>query len=159
VGREVRRVAADWRHPLGENGKFQPIHAGEMPNWKVNQATHYQMYETYTAGTPISPVMEYPEALARWLVANKASAFGYETACYEAWLQVCRGDAACAFAIDKKGKIVSGVEHAYQERKKSPSMEEQQSLRKSREDCFQQYREQQQTVQRRKEQTVNHERS
>jgi len=49
------------------------------------------MYETCSEGTPISPVMETPEQLARWLVDNKASFFGTMTAPYDRWLEICYG--------------------------------------------------------------------
>lgn len=90
MGREVRRVPPDWQHPL-ENGEFKPLYKLQMPHWKNGEATHYQMYETTTAGTPISPVMETPEKLARWLVNNNTLAFGHKTASYEAWLMVSQG--------------------------------------------------------------------
>jgi hypothetical protein len=62
-----------------------------MPEWPIAEKTHLQMYETCTEGTPISPVMATPEELAKWLADNGASAFGSETASYEAWLKVCKG--------------------------------------------------------------------
>lgn len=71
--------------------------SGEPPNEKyyrpdfTEEATHYQMYEDTSEGTPISPVMDSPEALARWLADNGASRFGEMTASYESWLSVCRG--------------------------------------------------------------------
>ena len=50
-------------------------HAGDppeafTPDWPDSERTHWQMYEQTSEGTPISPVMESPEALARWLVDN-----------------------------------------------------------------------------------------
>lgn len=57
-----------------------------MPDWPESERTHYQMYETITEGTPISPVMETPEALARWLADNNTSAFGNMGATYDQWL-------------------------------------------------------------------------
>lgn len=45
-----------------------------MPGFLEAEKTHYQMYEESTEGTPISPVMETPEALAHWLADNNASA-------------------------------------------------------------------------------------
>lgn len=119
MGREVRRVPADWQHPRDENGHWIPMHQhfpynaeevaeglrdgwlkGEpplysidvMPDWPEEQRTHWQMYEDTTEGTPISPVMESPEALARWLADNHESACGDMTATYKQWLStICRG--------------------------------------------------------------------
>jgi hypothetical protein len=163
MGREVRRVHKDWRHPFNEKGneiplfgrsfskaladwkegkrqwdlgfvkdwgkdggwKPKPEDAGDsfdewdggkpvphdyMPEWETEDLTHIQMYETCTEGTPISPVMETPEELARWLADNGASAFGSSTASYEAWLStIKRGWAPSAIASTGTG-LRSGVE-------------------------------------------------
>lgn len=87
----------------------KPSKEDYMPEWTEEEKTRIQMYETCSEGTPISPVMETPEELARWLVDNNASAFGGEGASYEAWLRVCLGgDAPSAVMMD--GKLTSGVE-------------------------------------------------
>jgi hypothetical protein len=139
MGREVRRVPKDWEHPMNESGAFVPLLSAEdfevrtrkriqrneplpdpadyMPRWTPTEATHYQMYETCTEGTPISPVFETPETLARWLADNEASAFGSMTASYEAWLRVCRGSSAPS-AIMTGGGMVSGVEAMNELKKK-----------------------------------------
>lgn len=145
MGREVRRVPADWQHPkewtAGTRGleeRYKPLFPGEnyqarvdewdddcakwkrgefpdyadaddraktyeqwagqrphrddyMPNWPAEQRTHLMMYEDTSEGTPISPAFATPEELARWLVDNKASAFGSDTGSYEGWLRVARG--------------------------------------------------------------------
>lgn len=76
---------------------------------KQEDLTHIQMYEDTSEGTPISPVFEKPEDLARWLYDNKASAFGYQTASYEHWLSMInRGYCVSAVLID--GVVKSGVE-------------------------------------------------
>ncbi len=67
------------------------------------------MCETTTEGTPISPVMETPEELAKWLVTNKASAFASRSASYEAWLEVCRGKPAIS-GIMMGGQIINDFE-------------------------------------------------
>ena len=80
-----------------------------MPSWPFEERTHYQMYETTSEGTPISPIMESPELLARWLVDNNASAFGGGGASYEGWLRVCRGGYAPSLVI-QGGRMMSGVD-------------------------------------------------
>lgn len=80
-----------------------------MPNWPEAERTHLQMYEDTSEGTPISPVMETPEELARWLADTGASAFGGMTATYEHWLAVCRGGWAPSMILDVNG-LRSGVE-------------------------------------------------
>lgn len=86
MGREVRRVPADWEHPRDERGKFIPTYSWDMPQWPENEATHYMMYEDTSEGTPISPAFATKEELARWLTDTGASAFGRLTATYEQWL-------------------------------------------------------------------------
>jgi hypothetical protein len=82
-----------------------------MPDWPKEQRTHYQMYETTTEGTPISPVMDSPESLARWLVDNNAASFGPCTATYEQWLGTILSEVGVVAAIIEPGKgLRSGVE-------------------------------------------------
>jgi hypothetical protein len=90
--------------------KGEPPFYGQavMPQWPEAERTHYQMYEDCTEGTPISPPMETPEALARWLADTGASSFGGMTASYEAWLRVCRGGWAPSCVI-AGGRLESGV--------------------------------------------------
>lgn len=172
MGREVRRVPADWQHPkawnsyrgedtyiplyegdfgggyealaaewdegrakwqeglcrsYGEGERWVPIDEEDramrytdysgarpspddyMPNWPEEQRTHYMMYEDTSEGTPISPAFATPEELARWLADNGASAFGGQTASYEAWLNIARGGFAPSCAI-VNGEMMSGVE-------------------------------------------------
>lgn len=72
------------------------------------EKTHYQMYETVSEGTPISPVMDSPESLARWLVDNEARMFASCTATYNEWLYICKGGWA-ADAVFINGILVPGV--------------------------------------------------
>jgi len=109
MGREVRRVPKDWEHPV-EGGQYKPLYAGEMPDPHYTDSTYYQMYETTSEGTPISPVMDRPENLASWLVENKATAFAGQTASYEAWLMVCQGRTALS-GVYIGGDFMNGVEH------------------------------------------------
>jgi hypothetical protein len=81
-----------------------------MPDWPAEQCTHFQMYETTTEGTPISPVCASAEELARWLTDNGASAFGPMRATYEQWLALCAPDGwAPSMVMDGAG-LRSGVE-------------------------------------------------
>ena len=80
-----------------------------MPDWTESERTHYQMYESCNEGTPISPVMETPEVLARWLADNKASAFGSRTATYSQWLASIKKGFAHSVTIES-GTLISGVE-------------------------------------------------
>lgn len=87
----------------------RPAQVDYMPDWPIEQRTHYQMYETCTEGTPISPVMDSPEKLARWLADNKASAFGSQTATYEQWLGMI-GEGWAPSGVIAGGLMQSGVE-------------------------------------------------
>lgn len=76
-----------------------------MPQWSASERTHLMMYETVSAGTPISPAFATPEELARWLTDNGVSAFMGLTASYEGWLRVAKaGMVASGSGLD------SGVE-------------------------------------------------
>lgn len=136
MGREVRSVPQGWEHPKNDAGRSIPllpdfpysedeVHEGLadgwltdnpphygcdlMPQWPEEKKTHYQMYETCSEGTPISPVMGTPEALAKWLADNSASAFAGMTASEEDWLStIKRGSSVSAASIG--GEIISGVE-------------------------------------------------
>ena len=139
MSREVRRVPASWEHPKNEQGHHIPhqkhfsyneeeIAEGlrdgwldnsppnygcdVMPQWPESERTHYQMYESVTEGTPISPVMESPEALARWLADNKVSAGPYATATYDQWLAMIKaGSSIGSFVMNRAtGETMSGVE-------------------------------------------------
>lgn len=157
MGREVRRVPADWQHPMQQDrpDRYQPMHdqpyesalrewvdewqawdRGERPSyctdtdpatkywdyaggppdpdyyrpdWPEESRTHFMMYEDTSEGTPISPAFATPEEVARWCADNGASAFGSETASYEAWLRIARGGYACS-AVIENGVLRSGVE-------------------------------------------------
>lgn len=79
------------------------------PNWKPEERTHYQMYETTSEGSPISPVFATPEEVARWCADNGASAFGRETASYEAWLRIAKGGYAPSAVFTTHNGMQSGV--------------------------------------------------
>lgn len=97
--------------------KFKP-HG--CPNWQIDppEGEGWQMWETCTEGSPMSPVFKTPEELARWLADNNASAFGNLTATYEQWLGMIKtGWAPSATCIIGK-ELKSGVEFMADERKK-----------------------------------------
>lgn len=91
-----------------------------MPDWPESERTHIQMYESTSEGTPISPVMDDPKKLARWLADNGASSFGSMTATYEQWLSMCeRGWAPSGIMVVGR-LMVSGVEGLHEmEKEKS----------------------------------------
>lgn len=140
MGRQVRKVAADWQHPKDASGAYiplrehfpyseaeiaegirdgwltdeEPLHGiPVMPQWPAAQRTHLMMYETTTEGTPISPAFETPEELVRWLADSKASAYADVTASYDAWLAMINAGEVPSFGV-VDGVLVSGVELAAQ---------------------------------------------
>ena len=68
----------------------------------------WQMWETTSEGSPISPVCKTPEALATWLADNGASAFGRETATRQQWLRMIQAGWAPSMVADSNG-LRSGV--------------------------------------------------
>ena len=120
-------VPKDWQHPKGERG-FVELHARSILQYEDantpdderiqaddlmpefgESATHMMMYETCTAGTPISPACETAEELAKWLADNGASAFGRQTATYDQWRAMIGVGNAPSLVVDNGG-IRSGVE-------------------------------------------------
>jgi hypothetical protein len=70
----------------------------------------WQMWETTSEGSPISPVFQTPEELARWLADNRASAFGRDTATYAQWLAMILKGWAPSMVVGPDG-IKSGVDY------------------------------------------------
>lgn len=91
----------------------EPDPAEYMPDFSEHDpdSLGWCMYETTSEGTPISPVMESPEALARWLADSGASTFGDSTASYERWLSMIQAGSSIGSAVFIPGKgLISGVE-------------------------------------------------
>lgn len=84
-----------------------PVH--EFPFSIVDHMYGWQMWETTSEGSPISPVCDSPEELARWLADNSASAFGERTATYDEWLAMIHRHYAPS-GVFTGGELVSGVE-------------------------------------------------
>ncbi len=91
MGREIRRVPPDWVHPQDGKGGFEPLFNktfddrddpewDDQPEWYrpafESEPTHYQLYETVTEGTPMSPVFETKEELGKWMMANPDPVWG-----------------------------------------------------------------------------------
>lgn len=88
-----------------------PVCEGEgevHPKIDIPFGPGYQMWETTSEGSPMSPSFEKPEELARWLTENNASAFGSMTASYDDWMRtIVRGWSPSA--VIKDGTLHSGV--------------------------------------------------
>jgi len=106
-----RELDEDWQQcTFEEYWGPGPRREDYMPDWPASERTHWQMYEATSEGTPISPVMDSPEILARWLADNNTSAFGYSTATYDAWLATIQRGWAISAVFDPRYGVMSGVE-------------------------------------------------
>ena len=74
----------------------------------------WQMWEDCSEGSPISPVFDSPQMLAKWLVDNNASAFGSLTATYEQWMATINRGFTVGLVVEMKNgacvKLQTGVE-------------------------------------------------
>ena len=78
--------------------------ASEIPAW-VDRSDYgaefgWQMWETCSEGSPISPVLDSPQELAKWLADNGASAFADMTQTEEQWLSAIVGGGFMGMLID-----------------------------------------------------------
>ena len=63
----------------------------------------WQMWETTSDGSPISPVFATPEELATWLADTRASSFGPITNDYDTWLKMIVGSGWAPSAVLSPG--------------------------------------------------------
>jgi len=137
MSREVKRVSLDFNWPIrkiwygylmskcldGEYGmscddcklfaKYKNIEISSYgcPNFDILEPPKgdgWQMWQTTSEGSPISPVFESPEGLARWLADTKASSFGNDTATYDQWLNMINAGWAISMVLDNN-VLKSGV--------------------------------------------------
>ncbi len=179
MGREIRRVPANWQHPQvtrynafkrQEETRYQPLYdqpyevalndwidgwkaweRGERPDycgeesktlkywewsgappdpeyyrpeWPEGAATWWQVYETVSEGTPVTPPFETQQELVEYLVANgdfwdqkrraEGPSFGFQMPC-DPWSReaaekfVFGSGWACSFVVSG-GEMMSGVE-------------------------------------------------
>lgn len=72
----------------------------------------WQMWETVTEGSPISPIFETPEELARYLAASEDSGIAGRRVSYDSWMKMIVGDGWAPSMVMTNGQIMSGVEAA-----------------------------------------------
>jgi len=80
-----------------------------VPHIEVPNGFAYQMWETCSEGSPISPTFDTPEELARWLADTGASACGHMTATYDQWLATIKQGCVATMIQDAKHGLRSGV--------------------------------------------------
>lgn len=128
MGRAIRMVPANWEHPKDERGKYIPMHTrfpyaddeiaegledgwldaskpnygiDLMPTWSEQEATHFQLYETTTEGTPISPVFASFDDLCEWAAEN-ATTFANFKATADQWREMLRS----GFVHHREGRVI-----------------------------------------------------
>lgn len=97
MGRQVRRVPADWQHPK-DGRRYIPMRKADdalarttdqrMPAWPGAACTHWQLYEISSAGTPLSPPCASAPELAEWLASHDIEAAPGFTGTAEQWLRM-----------------------------------------------------------------------
>ena len=108
MGREIRSVPLDWKHPTDANGHYIPLldqsyreamdewstvypdedepdPADYRPDWDESTATAYQVYETVTEGTPVSPVFATTSELRAWLLGQGHSEYASDEFIKRKW--------------------------------------------------------------------------
>ena len=70
----------------------------------------YQLWETVSEGSPVSPPFMTPEELAAWLRANDTSVT--KDTSFEEWVKFIRGPGWSVSAVTMNGEVMSGVKHA-----------------------------------------------
>lgn len=73
--------------------------------WTVEEATHYQIYETVTEGTPVSPVFASLDELVEWCVSQGYSRHAAESFAKQGWVPSMIMDM-------RRGIIAEGIESA-----------------------------------------------
>lgn len=68
----------------------------------------YQIWETVSEGSPISPVFAKPEDLARWMVENDTSCTRGTS--YDSWLSFINGPGWAPSMVITNGQVTNGVE-------------------------------------------------
>ena len=93
-----------------------------MPAWTPEQAVGWQMYENVSEGTPISPVFETAEELARYLADRPINEHGWFTrnSTYEVWLGMIHRGSAPSMVVEDE-RPMSGVEWVGQHAKDNES--------------------------------------
>ena len=78
-------------HPNQEDYSYQE-YAGHPPNpedyrpaWTPKEAIGYQIYETVSEGTPISPVFEILDEMKEWLLSEGYSEFASQKFIEDGW--------------------------------------------------------------------------
>jgi len=108
MGREIRRVPPGWEHPRDRKGNYRPLYNRTydeaLADWREyedvdpepnpeyyrpafaeGEATHYQVYEDVSEGTPVSPVFATLNEVEEWLVEQGHSVEAAHAFCECGW--------------------------------------------------------------------------
>lgn len=80
-----------------------------MPTWPDADRIAWQMYETTSLGTPVSPPLPSPEALAAWLSQHEVEVGPGITATAAEWLAMIRGPGSATIFVMERGVPVSAI--------------------------------------------------
>ena len=74
----LAEVKKDGYEAAVKNWGLEPTTDQYMPTWPKEHATHFQLYENTSEGTPLSPPKSSQESLAQWITDNFPSVDSYE---------------------------------------------------------------------------------
>jgi hypothetical protein len=138
MGREIKRVSLGFDWPIGKvwygymishclegqhgqtcddcrafaKAKKMEMTSHDCPEFDCfdpPEGVGWQMWETTSEGSPMSPVFKTPQELAMWLYDNNASSFGNQTSTYEEWLTMITTTGWAPSAVFDGSTIKSGV--------------------------------------------------
>ena len=104
MGREIKMVSVDFDWPLETvwQGFLNPLTEQEPPTGPA-----YQIWETVSEGSPISPPFVDPRELAAWMVANDQSVTKGTT--QEEWVKFITAIQWSPSLVDVGGQTIDGV--------------------------------------------------
>lgn len=70
MGREIRKVPRNWKHPKDIEGRYIPIKLSAMPKRPPQGKSYFMMYENDSFGTPLSESFSSMDILKEWLEKN-----------------------------------------------------------------------------------------
>jgi hypothetical protein len=88
-----------------------PEYEQKHEDWEPTQppkGDYYQIWETVSEGSPVSPAFETPEDLAHWMVSHDTSVT--KDTSYEQWLKFIRGPGWAPSLVMHGGVLESGVQ-------------------------------------------------
>lgn len=113
MSRTVKRVPLDFDWPRGKVWSGFMSGSADADAWTPTEppsGVGWQMWETVSEGSPISPVFATAEQLASWLAETGADAGAGRTATAEQWLAMIEAGSSLGSFASFNGQLMSGVE-------------------------------------------------